>query len=85
MCWLVVNTLSPEDTLTAPGVSASRVLSSFKGRGRGVGTPWCAVVCVRAVCEGACEGDGSHRGLSNISNVNSDESYRSWEYVCTRV
>lgn len=50
-------------------------------------TPWCAFVCVcaHAVCEQAYEGAGSHRGLSNISSVNSDESYCSWEYVCMRV
>lgn len=37
------------------------------------------------VCAWACEGAGSHQGLSNISNVNSDESRCSWEYVCMRV
>lgn len=41
-------------------------------------------ICLR-LCVCVCEGVGSHRGLSNISNVNSDESYRSREYVCTRV
>lgn len=40
-------------------------------------------VCV--YFEQAYEGVGSHRGLSDISKVNSDESYRSWEYMCTRV
>lgn len=42
-------------------------------------------VCAHAVCEQACKGVGSHQGLSNISNVNSDESHCSWEYVCMRV
>lgn len=65
--------------------SASRVLSSFGGGGGVMYTLVCSCLCVHAVCEQAYEGDGSHRGLSNISNVNSDESYRSWEYVCTRV
>lgn len=50
---------------------------------RGVG--WMMYTLVCAVCEQAHEGLGLIGGFSNISNVNSDESYCSWENVCTRV